>query len=74
MELKDYLRVLRKGWVFIVLATLLGTAAAAAYSLTVTPRFEATAGVFVAIGTTEASTTGDLAQGSSAAQQRCVPT
>ena len=41
MELRDYIRILRKSWLLIVVATLLGVGIAAAYSLTRTPQYEA---------------------------------
>ena len=47
MELSDYIRILRKNWLVIVVTTLVGVAMAAGYSLTRTPQFEATSGVFV---------------------------
>ena len=52
MELRDYIRILRKSWVLIVLLTLVGVGAAAAYSLTLTPQFSATAKVFVSTQST----------------------
>ncbi|WP_130176345.1 polysaccharide biosynthesis tyrosine autokinase [Cryobacterium sp. SO1] len=68
MELRDYIRILRKGWVVIVLLTLVGVGAAAAYSLTLTPRYSATAKVFVS--TQGAGTTSELQQGSTFTVQR----
>ena len=68
MELRDYIRILRKSWVLIVLFTLVGVGAAAAYSLTLTPKYAATAKVFVS--TQGAGTTSELQQGSSFTIQR----
>ncbi|PXA69987.1 polysaccharide biosynthesis tyrosine autokinase [Cryobacterium arcticum] len=68
MELRDYIRILRKSWVLIVLFTLVGVGAAAAYSLTLTPKYSATAKVFVS--TQGAGTTSELQQGSSFTIQR----
>ena len=68
MELRDYIRILRKSWVLIVLFTLVGVGAAAAYSLTLTPNYSATAKVFVS--TQGAGTTSELQQGSSFTIQR----
>ncbi|MBB2975543.1 capsular exopolysaccharide synthesis family protein [Microbacterium endophyticum] len=47
MELTDYIRILRKNWLIIVIATLVGIGAAAGYSLTRTPMYEASSTVFV---------------------------
>ena len=47
MELTDYIRILRKSWILIVLATLLGVGVAAAYSLTRTPIYVSSSTVFV---------------------------
>ncbi|MDN4477431.1 polysaccharide biosynthesis tyrosine autokinase [Demequina sp. SYSU T00039] len=68
MELHDYLRVLRKNWLLIVLLTALGAGAGFAYSLLATPVYTATAKVFVS--TSGASTVSDLATGSNFTQQR----
>jgi len=68
VELRDYIRILRKSWVLIVLFTLVGVGAAAAYSLTLTPNYSATAKVFVS--TQGAGTTSELQQGSSFTIQR----
>ena len=68
MELRDYIRILRKSWVLIVLFTLVGVGAAAAYSLTLTPNYSATAKVFVS--TQGAGSTSELQQGSSFTIQR----
>lgn len=70
MELRDYIRVLRKGWVLIVLGVLLGIAAGATASILATPRYQATTGLFVSVQTSETATTGELVQGSTFAQQK----
>ncbi|WP_210480591.1 polysaccharide biosynthesis tyrosine autokinase [Naasia sp. SYSU D00948] len=70
MELRDYLRTLRKNWVVVVALALLGVAAAATYSLLVTPRYQATTELYVSVQTSQNATTGDLVQGSSFAQQK----
>ena len=62
MELTDYLHILRENWLIIVLATLLGVGAAAGYSLTRTPMYEAQSTVFVS--TQAGGTIGELQQGS----------
>lgn len=68
MELSDYIRILRKSWLVIVITTLLGLAAAAGYSLTRTPLYESQSVVFVQ---SQAGTTvSELQQGSTFAQAR----
>jgi capsular exopolysaccharide synthesis family protein len=68
MELSDYIRVLRKSWLIIVAAALVGVSAAAAYSLTRTPLYSAESQVFVS--TQGAGTIGELQQGSTFTQAR----
>jgi capsular exopolysaccharide synthesis family protein len=68
MELTDYIRILRKNWIIIVLAMLLGVGAAAGYSLTRTPVYEAQSTVFVS--TQAGGTIGEMQQGQSFTQSR----
>jgi capsular exopolysaccharide synthesis family protein len=68
MELSDYIRILRKNWLVIVVAALLGVAVAAGYSLTRTPQYSATSTVFVS--TQSGETTAELAQGNTFTQSR----
>lgn len=68
MELTDYIRILRKNWLIIVMAMLLGVAAAAAYSLTRTPLYESRSTVFVS--SQSGSTISELQQGSNFTQSR----
>ncbi|SFI75878.1 MULTISPECIES: polysaccharide biosynthesis tyrosine autokinase [Microbacterium] len=68
MELSDYIRILRKSWAIILVATLLGLGAAAAYSLTRTPTYESSSTVFVSTQT--GGTVAELQQGSSFTQAR----
>ncbi|MDJ0351056.1 polysaccharide biosynthesis tyrosine autokinase [Cryobacterium sp. PH29-G1] len=63
MELRDYIRILRKSWVLIVLCTLVAVGAASAYSIVQTPQYSATSKVFVS--TQSSGSTSDLAQGNS---------
>ncbi|GAA3763350.1 hypothetical protein GCM10022240_14680 [Microbacterium kribbense] len=63
MELTDYIRILRKNWIAIILITLLGLGSAAVFSLTRTPQFEASSTVFVS--TQSDSSVQDLQQGNS---------
>ncbi len=68
MELREYIRILRTGWVLIVVMALLGVAAAAAFSILSKPEFKASAKVFVS--TQSGGTVTDLVQGSTFTQQR----
>lgn len=68
MELSDYIRILRKSWLIIVATTLIGLAAAAAYSFTRTPIYSSTSVVFVQ--SQAGSTVSDLTQGSNFAESR----
>ncbi|WP_104089031.1 MULTISPECIES: polysaccharide biosynthesis tyrosine autokinase [unclassified Cryobacterium] len=61
MELRDYIRMLRKSWVLIVLCTLVAVGAASAFSILQTPQYSATSKVFVSIQSS--GSTADLAQG-----------
>ncbi|MCI1676111.1 MAG: polysaccharide biosynthesis tyrosine autokinase [Ancrocorticia sp.] len=68
MELREYLAIFRKNWILILLSTLLVTGAAAVYSLTATPQYQAKTELFVSVRSGDAST-GDLSQGSNFARQ-----
>lgn len=66
MDIRDYIRVLRKGWILIVALTLLGIALAAGYSILKEPEYQATAKVFVSVQS--AGSVADLSQGSNFAE------
>lgn len=68
MELSDYIRVLRKNWLIIVVATLVGLGAAAGFSLTRTPLYESQASVVVS--TQSSGSVQEISQGSTFTQQR----
>lgn len=68
MELSDYIRILRKNWVVILVATLVGLGAAAAFSLSRTPTYESSSTVFVSTQTS--GSVAELQQGSTFAQAR----
>lgn len=68
MELRDYIRILRKSWVLLVLLTLVGVGAASALTLVQTPTYIARSKVFVS--TQGSGTTTDLVQGNSFTTQR----
>ncbi len=67
MELRDYLRILRRNWVLILVLTLAGIAGGATYSLLQTPQYEATTKVFVSAAS--ADSVSDLSAGNSYTQQ-----
>jgi succinoglycan biosynthesis transport protein ExoP len=66
MELRDYMRILRKRWLIIVLFTLVGVGAAAAVSLLAQPTYRASSLVYVAVQSSGEVT--ELAQGGNFAQ------
>ena len=49
MELRDYVRILRKNWILILVTTLVGGSVAAGVSSTITPRYSATAELYVSV-------------------------
>jgi succinoglycan biosynthesis transport protein ExoP len=68
VELRDYLRVLRKRWVLILAMTLVGVAAAAGATILTTPKYEASTLVYIQVQST--GTVGELAQGSAFIQSQ----
>lgn len=68
MELQDYIRILKKNWVLILVITLLTTALTAAWTLTRTPVYQAQSKLYVSVRTGDASV-GDLQQGTNYARQ-----
>jgi capsular exopolysaccharide synthesis family protein len=68
VELTDYLTIVRKRWVSIVLVTVLAVTGAIVVSLLVRPTYQATSQVFVSV--TSVDTTSDLLQGSSYSQKQ----
>jgi succinoglycan biosynthesis transport protein ExoP len=68
VELRDYLRILRKRWVMIVAFTLIGVAVAAGGTILSTPTYQASSLVFVNVQS--GGTVGDLVQGSTFAQSQ----
>ena len=69
MTLQDYLRVLRKGWVLIVVGLLLGVAVGSALAIVATPQYQSQTRIFVSVQT-DSSSPGELIQGNSYAQQK----
>ena len=68
MELRDYIRVLRKSWILIAALTLVGIGVGAGYSLLQTPTFSSSAKVFVS--TSSGNTVAEMQQGNTFTQQR----
>lgn len=68
MELRDYLRIVRRNWAIIALCTLLGLIVAGAYSLAVRPTYTSQTQLFVAIQNSESIQ--DLQQGNTFSQAR----
>lgn len=68
MELQDYLAVVRKRWVSIVVLTMLALSAAVAASVLTTPLYVATTQVFVSVQ--GGSSTTELLQGSNFTRQQ----
>lgn len=68
MELRDYIHILRKYAVLIVIATLLGVGTAAVWSLTREPIYRTSATVYVS--TTSGETVAELQQGQTFTQSR----
>ncbi|BDI21645.1 polysaccharide biosynthesis tyrosine autokinase [Herbiconiux sp. L3-i23] len=67
MSLLDYLRVLRRSWIAIVLLTVFGAAAGGAYSLASDPSYESATKVFVSTQT--GGSLPELSEGTSYSQQ-----
>ena len=70
MILEDYVRVLRKGWIYVVAWLLIGVGVGAALVIVATPQYEARTRVFVSAQNGGASSAGELVSGTSYAQQR----
>lgn len=68
MELQDYIRILKRNWVLILVITLLTTALTAAWTLTRTPVYQAQSKLYVSVRTGDASV-GELQQGTNYARQ-----
>jgi capsular polysaccharide biosynthesis protein len=68
MKLIDYLHVVRRRWLIIVLAAAVGGALAAAYASTIRPEYTATSRVYITMAT--GTSVDDSYHGALAAQQR----
>ncbi|MCC3266575.1 polysaccharide biosynthesis tyrosine autokinase [Arthrobacter gengyunqii] len=70
LELKDYLRVLRRSWIILTVSTLLGMALAGIAALVTTPTYTAKTQLFVAIQNSGSVT--ELQQGNTFTQARIL--
>jgi capsular exopolysaccharide synthesis family protein len=68
VELRDFLRVLRKGWPLVLVFVVLGSAVGIGLTLTTAKVYQATVQVFVATST--GTTAADLANGNTFSQDR----
>lgn len=68
MELRDYLRILRKRWIIIVALTLVGIAGAAGTTILTTPMYRSSTLVYVQVQSS--GSIGELAQGSNFVQSQ----
>jgi succinoglycan biosynthesis transport protein ExoP len=68
VELSDYIRILRKSWILIVVLALVGVAGAATLSLLQAPQYSSSSKVFVS--TQSSGTVSELAQGNTFTVQR----
>ncbi|MBF4457325.1 polysaccharide biosynthesis tyrosine autokinase [Pseudoclavibacter sp. VKM Ac-2867] len=69
MELRDYLRILHKNWIIILICTLAGVAAGAGASLLVSPRYSSTAELYVSVRSSDGAVAQELNQGTTFARQ-----
>ncbi|WP_341975750.1 polysaccharide biosynthesis tyrosine autokinase [Microbacterium sp. LWO13-1.2] len=68
MELRDYVRILHKNWILILVLLLLGLGGGTAYALLQQPKYVASTQLYVSVRT-EGAATGDLVQGTTFARQ-----
>lgn len=70
MNLEDFIKLLRSRWLTVAFTTLLGIVAAVAYTLIVTPLYQATTRLFVS--TTNSASLSETYQGNRYSQERVV--
>lgn len=70
LTLGDYLRILRKNWLLILVATVLGTVGAGVFSLVQTPQYQASTQLYVSVrSANDDGALSDLTQGGTYARQ-----
>jgi hypothetical protein len=70
VELRDYIRILRKGWILIAAMALAGVAGGALASILATPTYVSSTQLFVSVQSSDAASANELVQGGTAAQQK----
>ncbi|MFS2280436.1 polysaccharide biosynthesis tyrosine autokinase [Microbacterium sp. OR21] len=68
MELRDYVRILHKNWILLLILLVLGLAGGAGYAALQAPKYVASTQLYVSVRT-EGAATGDLVQGTTFARQ-----
>ena len=68
MELRDYLRILHKNWILLLVLLLVGLGGGTAYALLQEPKYTASTQLYVSVRT-DGAATGDLVQGTTFARQ-----
>ena len=68
MELRDYIRILQKNWIVILILLLVGLAGGGAYAYLQAPKYVTSTQLYVSVRT-EGAATGDLVQGTTFARQ-----
>lgn len=68
MELRDYIRILHKNWIVILVLLIVGLAGGAGYAYMQAPKYEASTQLYVSVRT-EGAATGELVQGTTFARQ-----
>lgn len=68
MELRDYVRILHKNWILLLILLIVGLAGGAGYAALQAPKYVASTQLYVSVRT-EGAATGDLVQGTTFARQ-----
>lgn len=68
MELRDYMRILRKNWILLLIGIVLGAAGGYANAALATPMYDSNSKLYVSVQN-DGSASGDLVQGTSYARQ-----
>lgn len=68
MELRDYVRILHRNWILILVLLILGLAGGAGYAAMQQPKYVASTQLYVSVRT-DGAATGDLVQGTTFARQ-----